>query len=125
MTERNPQRKWSVRTFITEQGRRPVEEFIASLAPEPRVAVIQAVRLLAHEGIDLALPHSRPVREGIHELRAWVGRNEYRVLYAHVHGRTFLLLHGFTKKTERTDERDVRTALARRAAYLERHKRGR
>jgi phage-related protein len=113
---------WNTRPFRSGKTR-PVEEWLASLNPQARVAVLQAIRLLERLGTDLAAPHSRFVRDGLWELRARVGNNIYRVIYFHWKGRTFGLLHGFTKKTEKTSEADVETARRRREEWLAREQR--
>ncbi len=104
MSERRD--RWSVRTFITERRRKPVDEFIADQAPPVQAEIRQSIRLLEANGPNLAMPHARPVRGEIRELRARVRNDEYRVLYAHVGGRHFLLLHALKKTTEKLPDAD-------------------
>jgi phage-related protein len=70
------------------------------------------------------MPHARHERGKLWELRITVGRRDYRVLYAAVTGRTFILLHGFAKQTPKTPARELDTAERRLADYLARQSEG-
>jgi len=63
------------------------------------------------------------VRGKIRELRTQYGRENLRVLYFGASAREWVLLHGFTKRTPKTPDRDTRIAEARMTEYLERQKR--
>jgi phage-related protein len=112
-------REWNTRPFRTGK-RRPVEEWLEGLNPKARVEVLWKIELLEDNGTSLAAPHSRFVEDGLWELRARVGTDEHRIIYFHWFGRTFGLLHGFTKKTQKLDRSDIETARARRAEWLDR-----
>lgn len=112
--------KWAIRTYITDTGNKPVDEWIRGLNPTVRAEVIANVRLLAEFGTDLRMPHARYVRDGIWELRPRSANTIERVLYFHWFGRTFGLLHGFTKRTQGTRRTEIEIALERRAIWLSR-----
>jgi len=63
------------------------------------------------------------VRGKIRELRTRHGRENLRVLYFGSSTREWVLLHGFSKRTTKTSERDIRIAEARMSEYLDRQKR--
>jgi len=50
--------------------------------------------------------------EGLYEVRASVDTNIYRVLFC-IHDGLMVLLHGFTKKTQKTPARDLEIARRR------------
>ena len=56
------------------------------------------------------MPHARPVRDKLWEVRCHGPNQQHRVLYVAIEGQRFLFLHGFTKKTQATPERDIRAA---------------
>jgi len=55
----------------------------------------------------------------LRELRTQYGKNHYRVLHFGAPGRTFVLLHAFTKRVPVTPEREIALAERRMVAYLE------
>jgi len=57
------------------------------------------------------------------ELRARAGTDQYRIIYFLFTGGTFVLLHGFVKKTDRIPQRDLETARVRRRDFLSRRQR--
>ena len=71
---------------------------------------------LAKAGHELRRPEAAPLRDGIYELRAKVGRVNYRVLYF-FHGRGIALLtHGLTKEKAVPDA-DIDRAVERKRRY--------
>ena len=59
----------NIRTFTTDAGGKPVEDWIRSLGPEERAEAILMVELLEVHGNDLAMPHARYIEAGVWELR--------------------------------------------------------
>lgn len=113
---------WNIRTFTetARDKRKPVDDWLLSLPPTAQARVIWTIDLLEEHGTDLTMPHARHLEDGIWELRAQKGNDIWRVIYFHWRGRTFGLLHGFTKKTRKTSAADIATAKERRAAWLAR-----
>jgi len=66
------------------------------------------------------MPHAQHLEGKIWELRIDGRPNSYRVLYAAVPGRKFMLLHVFAKKSQKTPPREIDAARRRFADYLER-----
>ncbi|MYA52964.1 MAG: type II toxin-antitoxin system RelE/ParE family toxin [Dehalococcoidia bacterium] len=99
-----------------------MDDWMRSLDPEARAAVVNVVDLLEEHGAALALPHARPLGEGLWELRARSPGGIQRVIYFHWFGRTFGLLHGFTKKTRQTPRTEIDTARRRQATWLARER---
>ncbi len=73
--------------------------------------------MLLEFGFTLREPYCRHVHSKIWELRTSVGRVEHRVLYFAATGGTFVLLHGFTKKTGKTPKQAIAIAEARAADW--------
>ena len=67
--------------FVTESGRRPVEEFIKSLNVHSREKFFSVVELLEGFGRGLIFPHAKYIGDEIFELRFEGVEGSTRVLY--------------------------------------------
>ena len=63
-------------------------------------------------GPDLGMPHTRALGQGLFELRLKAAEGIARVFYCTVFGRNIVMLHQFTKKTDKAPPREL--AVARR-----------
>lgn len=108
---------WKIIYYQTINGGYPVKEFIGSLNSKAKSKIINALDLLEEFGISLGLPHSKRIsgRE-LWELRI-LGKDNMRILYVAIIGKTFLLLHGFQKKKQKTESRDIKIAESRLEDY--------
>ena len=61
-------------------------------------------------GPDLGLPHTRPVGEGLFELRLKSAEGIARVFYCTIVGRRIVMLHQFVKKSEKTPKKEMKIA---------------
>lgn len=112
--------KWGIEYYETASGSIPVKEFIEKLDVIARSKVADALDLLEGYGISLGLPHSKKVvGTQLWELRI-VGGNNIRIFYISKTGRAFLLLHGFQKKKQKTDTKEIKVALKRLDDYRQR-----
>jgi phage-related protein len=109
---------WTVIFYKDGRGRDPVKEFILALAEDEQAALVGVIDLLQELGVSLRFPHSRPVDQGLWELRGGAGRIFY---FAHT-GRRFVLLHAYRKHSQKAPRREIETALRRWADYLERER---
>ena len=115
-------RKWNIRTFTADDGGKPVDDWLLKLPASAAARIVWIIDLLEKHGIDLDMPFARHLGDGIWELRARLGGNTWRVLYFHWRGRTFGLLHAFTKKTQQTPRAEIEIAKDRRATWLRRER---
>ncbi|MBD3789409.1 MAG: type II toxin-antitoxin system RelE/ParE family toxin [Campylobacterales bacterium] len=69
---------------------------------------------IAKYGIELGLPFVRPLEQKIYEVRAKDKSGIYRVLYFAHKDKTFVMLHGFQKKTQATPRRELEIAIKRK-----------
>lgn len=109
---------WTIRFYRSRDGADPVTDFILSLPPKDRAKVLWSIRLLETEGIRIREPHSKALEKNLFELRVIHANNIQRVFYYLFDGTTFVLLHGFSKKTQKTPSREIETAKKRRADDL-------
>ena len=86
----------------------------------PEKAMIQCrarLELLAEEGHLLRRPAADYLRDGIYELRAKVGRVQYRMLYF-FHCRTAVVIsHGITKQEAAVPTAEIERARRRKQAF--------
>ena len=87
-----------------------------------RPKALRAIKLLADFGNTLREPDSKPIGDGIFELRAKLGTDIVRILYFFCEGQAVVLTNGFVKKTQKTPDNQIRQARIYRADYLERRK---
>ena len=105
--------KWKIIYYETSQGNSPVFEFIQSLDPKIKSKVIGVMDLLKELGTLIGPPHSKKVTgTPLWELRILGGGN-VRIFYIAVVNRRFLLLHVFLKKKQKTDIKEIKTAIGR------------
>lgn len=115
---------WLVVSYRDSRGRVPVDEYLDTLQVRDRARVLREIELLEDYGPALRMPHARHLRGKLWELRIDTRPNSYRVLYAGIMGRKFVLLHIFAKKSEKTPESDMEIAERRLADYLARSEQG-
>lgn len=108
---------WRLEFYETTNGRDPVAEYLDELSDTEAGKVRAILVLLMENGTALSMPHMRQVHgTSLRELRV-TGRIQHRVFYVAIRGRRFLLLHAFTKKTQHTPSREIRTAEQRLVDY--------
>ena len=112
--------RFEVIFYDKPDGTEPVKEFLDSLEVKMRAKVLRTVQLLADNGTQLREPYSKPLEDGIYELRAKVGSDISRVLYFFVIGRTVILTNGFVKKTQKTPRAEIEKAKQYRKEFLSR-----
>jgi len=71
------------------------------------------LELLMEFGPNLRMPHSRPMGDGLFELRPRGREGIGRTLYCYVKGQRIMMLHAFIKKTQETPEKELRLARKR------------
>lgn len=106
--------------YDKEDGTEPAKEFIISLDKKMRAKMLRTIELLAHNGPELREPCSKPLGDGIFELRAKISSDVARVLYFFVIGRRVILTNGFVKKTQKTPVAEIDRAKRYRAEFLSR-----
>ena len=73
--------------YDTEDGRCPVRELLDSLEPKLLAKTLRTIDLLERNGPLLRDPYSKPLENGIFELRTKQGSDITRVLYFFVVGK--------------------------------------
>jgi len=105
-------------------GTAPVEDFLNSLRPEGRAKALALLQSLKTHGPTLPFPYSSQAAGKIRELRTQNGRDKIRILYFADSRRTFILLHGFVKRTANPEESELANAESRMARHNQQMRRG-
>ena len=87
--------------YDTEDERCPVQELLDSLEPKLLAKTLRTIDLLEMNGPLLREPYSKPLENGIFELRTKQGSDITRVLYFFIVGKKAVLTNGFMKKRRR------------------------
>lgn len=109
--------EWKIDYYESPGGNIPVYDFIERLSPIAKSKVSNTLDLLTEYGIKLGLPHIKKVLgTELWELRI-LGGDSIRIFYITASGRTFLLLHGFIKKSQKAPKKEIKIALSRLKEY--------
>jgi phage-related protein len=112
---------WKIDYYETSSGRIPVQELIDKLAEKSQAKVYNTLEFLAEFGPRLGLPHTKKIKSTpLWELRI-LGEKSLRFFYIARVGKSFLLLHGFAKKQQKTPKKEIKTALKRLRDYENRN----
>ena len=114
--------KWRILFYETPAGNSPVKAFIRGLSATKQAATIEEIDLLEEFGVELGMPHARPLSDGIWELRARAADGLTRILYFSPakERRAFVLLHGVEKDQRTISDTERKTALKRKKDYEKR-----
>jgi phage-related protein len=114
--------EWSIEYYVADNGKSPAKDFIDSLSAESKAKFIFIADLLAEYGLNVREPYVKPITGSrkLFEIRIKDRQNIHRVFYFAYTGRKLILLHGFTKKTDKTPSREIEIAEARMKDYTTR-----
>jgi phage-related protein len=113
--------EWQVEYYKKENGNIPVLDYLLSLDAKMRAKAFSEIELLEKHGPELREPYVKPIKgaqyKGLFELRVKFASDISRIFYFTYRQNTFVLLHGFTKKTEKTPQRELDRALRYKEDY--------
>mgnify|MGYP004584122535 CR=1 FL=1 len=96
--------------YRLENGKAPVEEFIDGLNVKMQAKAMYSIALLEEFGNKLREPFSKPIDDGIFELRIKFSSDITRIFYFFVVDNTIILTNGFVKKTPKTPKTEIELA---------------
>ncbi|MDO8573860.1 MAG: type II toxin-antitoxin system RelE/ParE family toxin [Candidatus Daviesbacteria bacterium] len=110
--------KWKIELYENSRGEKLVEEFFDSLDKKANFKITHAFELLEAFGLEGGYPHIKKLTgTNLWEYRI-LGADSIRILYVSMTGRTFLILHGFKKKKQKTPAKEIKIAEDRLQEYL-------
>ena len=113
--------EWEVEYYKQENGNIPVLEFLLTLSPKIRAKTFSEIELLKKHGNKLREPYVKAIKgdkyKGIFELRTKFASDINRIFYFTYSNNTFVLLNGFTKKSEKTPIGELNRAVQYKQDY--------
>lgn len=100
--------KWTIEYYSQK-----VQDWVSKMPISIRAAYARLASLLAEFGMDLRLPHSRAMGDGLFELRSKGKEGIARIFYCTLVGKRIVILHGFIKKTQETPRKELEIAIRR------------
>jgi phage-related protein len=92
-----------------------VEEAILNMPPKIQARMLKLLELVEKHGANLGPPHTKPMRDGLFEIRAKAQEGIGRSLYCYLKGQHIIVLHAFIKKSNKTPKPDLDLARKRQS----------
>lgn len=109
--------KWKIKYWESQSGDNPVFDFIEDLSDRAQSKIYYSFTLLEEYGLDLKKPYVKKMTgHDFWELRI-LGNDSLRFFYVAVVSHTFLILHGFIKKSNKTPKKEIKIAVNRLNEY--------
>jgi len=110
--------EWTVIFYKTEDKHSPVEEWLNTIPKSAKAKIIRNMFLLEELGLTVREPYVKPLGDKLYEVRAKDPNGIYRVIYFAYTGKQFVMLHGFTKKTQKTPPKEIEVAKKRMEEFV-------
>lgn len=101
--------------YRSETGNEPVREWLKKLLREDKRQIGEDIKT-AQLGWPLGMPLIRKIDKDLWEVRTRLESGIARVFFT-VDGEHMILLHGFIKKSQKTPQNELKTALTRLGNY--------
>ncbi len=110
-----------IKFYKTLSGKSPIEDFLDSLSSKEAQKVVWVLRLIEEmESVSTKFYKQLSNSDGIIEVRAQIGKNNFRLL-GFEHRDTFVILtNGFKKKDQKVPKSEILLAQQRKNEYLSR-----
>lgn len=108
---------FDIEFYRLPSGEAPVQEFLDSLDTRMRAKAIYSLSILEEYGNQLREPYSKPLGDGLFELRVKFASDISRIFYFFVVGNKIVLTNGFIKKTMKTPRAELTLARKYKADY--------
>ena len=107
---------WNIDFYNKEDGESPVEEALHSFPKKAAAKIIRWLDLLEEFGLALSGGYVEKLKGyDLWELKVTHAGSWYRIFFFLSGGRRLTMLHAFQKKSNKTPQREIETALRRKA----------
>ena len=113
---------FEVEFYELPDGKKPAREFLDGLEPKMRAKALYGLSVLEEYGNALREPYSKPIGDGLFELRIKFASDITRIFYFFIVGNKIILTNGFVKKTAKTPPSDIKRAKDYKDDYERRHR---
>ncbi len=90
-----------------------LQEEIMNLPAGIQARYIHLTKRMRVHGANLGMPHTKPMKDGLFELRMKSKEGIGRVFYCTLVNKQIVMLHCFIKKTQKTPPGDLKLAISR------------
>ena len=111
---------WEIEFYESDKDV-PVEKFLDSLDTKSRAKALWEIILLQKLGNKIREPYSKPIKNGIFELRIKSSSNIARIFYFFYYKEKIILTNGFIKKTNKTPKNEIEKAIQYKIDYERRN----
>lgn len=101
---------FELESYRLVNGKSPVEDFIRGLEKKMQAKALATLDILAEYGNLLREPYSKPMGDGLFELRIQFSGDIARIFYFFVVDNKVILTNGFVKKTAKTPKGEIELA---------------
>ena len=112
------QPQWEVIYYEDDSGACPVLDFLKTRTTREQAKFSAWVQQLTIKGPILPRPYADLLRNGIHELRIKLSRDQVRSLYFFYHQNQIIMTHCFIKKQSAVPESEIRRAIRIRDEFI-------
>ncbi|MBQ9396787.1 MAG: type II toxin-antitoxin system RelE/ParE family toxin [Proteobacteria bacterium] len=112
--------QFTVTFYAKQDGSIPLRDFILGMNAQLHARTLRMIELLRERGNELREPYTKPLADGIFELRIQNGNDAARICYFFMIGRNIIMTNGFMKKTQKTPQSEIEKAKLYRTDYLAR-----
>ena len=110
-----------IRFYKSPSGKSPIKEFLDSLSAKEAQKVIWVLNLIEEmETVSTKFYKKLTNCDGIIEVRAQIGKNNFRLLGFEDEGTFVVLTNGFKKKDQKVPKSEISLAQKRKEEYLSR-----
>lgn len=109
---------WKIEFYKTKNGKSPIKEWLINLDTKTKVKVFKNIEMLKEFNITLKAPYVKPLEDKLYELRTKDSKGIYRIIYFAYKSKTFYLLNGFIKKSQKTPRDEIELAKSRMKEIL-------
>ena len=100
--------EWEI-TYYSEAVQEEIQSFPAGI----QARYIHLTERMIIYGANLGMPHTKPMKDGLFELRMKSKEGIGRVLYCTLVNKKIIMLHSFIKKTQKTPLNDLKLGVSR------------
>lgn len=87
-----------------------VEDAILAMPPKIQARMLRLLELVELHGVYLGAPHSKPLGNGLFEIRAKAKEGIGRSLFCYIDGNKVVVLVAFVKKSQKTPKKELQLA---------------
>lgn len=121
MGEPKTVKKISVSFFQNDKGKMPVREWILGFPPDDKKIIGEDIKT-AEFGWPVGMPVVKPIGDKLYEVRSSLSDgSEARILFT-IYKNYMVLLHGFIKKTQKIQKRELNLARNRMKKFFKNEK---